>query len=412
MSKRRVVVTGLGIVSPLGADVSSNWKSLTEGRSGITTVERFDVSRLATRFAGLIEDFPCEGIITAKEARRMDLFIRYAIFAADQAVRDAGLLEFNDSPERYAVYVGSGIGGIGTIEENVLVLHKDGPRRISPFFVPGSIINMASGSISIRYGFQGANIGIATACTTGTHSIGYGMRSILLDEADVAVVGGAEAPVTYLGMAGFVAARSLSSRNEAPQEASRPWDKDRDGFVLGEGAGVLILEEYEHARARSANIYAELTGFGVSADAWHITAPPVNGEGAVLAMSASLRSAGLNPADISYINAHGTSTSLGDLAEVRAIKSVFGGKSEVPAVSSTKSMTGHLLGAAGAIEAIYSVMALKEQTAPPTINLDHPDEECDLDFLADGTRRLKIDKVLSNSFGFGGTNGSLIFSRV
>ena len=401
----------MGMVSPLGHDVSSNWDALIHGRSGIKTISRFDVSQFSTKIAGQIDDFSYAGIIDNKEARRTDTFIQYALVAGVQAVRDAGLEQISDAPERYAVYIGSGIGGIGTIEQTVRVLHSQGPRRVSPFFIPSSIINMASGALSIRYGFKGANIGIATACTTATHSIGMGLNSIVLGEADVAIVGGAEAPVTPLGLAGFVAARSLSSRNDAPQQASRPWDKERDGFVLSEGAGVLVLEEYEHASRRGANIYAELLGFGMSADAWHITAPPEDGGGAVLAMRAVLKNAELNAQQISHINAHGTSTRLGDLAEVRAIKSAFGDHASKIAIASTKSMTGHLLGAAGAVESIYSVMAITEQVAPPTINLRQPDDECDLDFVCGEARPSKIETVLTNSFGFGGTNGSLIFGR-
>ena len=401
----------MGMVSPLGHDVSSNWDALIHGRSGIKTISRFDVSQFSTKIAGQIDDFSYAGIIDNKEARRTDTFIQYALVAGVQAVRDAGLEQISDAPERYAVYIGSGIGGIGTIEQTVRVLHSQGPRRVSPFFIPSSIINMASGALSIRYGFKGANIGIATACTTATHSIGMGLNSIVLGEADVAIVGGAEAPVTPLGLAGFVAARSLSSRNDAPEQASRPWDKERDGFVLSEGAGVLVLEEYEHASRRGANIYAELLGFGMSADAWHITAPPEDGGGAVLAMRTVLKNAKLNAQQISHINAHGTSTRLGDLAEVRAIKSAFGDHASKIAIASTKSMTGHLLGAAGAVESIYSVMAITEQVAPPTINLRQPDDECDLDFVCGEARPSKIETVLTNSFGFGGTNGSLIFGR-
>ena len=399
------------MVSPLGNDIASNWDALIHGRSGIKLIDRFDTTQFSTKIAGQLEDFSHAGIIDSKEARRTDTFIQYALVAGAQAVRDAGLEQMRDAPERYAVYIGSGIGGIGTIEQTVRTLHTQGPRRVSPFFIPSSIINMASGALSIRYGFKGPNIGVATACTTATHSIGLGMNSIVLGEADVAIVGGAEAPVTPLGLAGFVAARSLSARNDAPQQASRPWDKDRDGFVLSEGAGVLVLEEYERARKRQANIYAELLGFGMSADAWHITAPPSDGGGALLAMQAVLKQARLNPTQISHINAHGTSTRLGDLAEVRAIKNTFGAHASKIAVSSTKSMTGHLLGAAGAVESIYSVLAIKEQIAPPTINLDQPDDECDLDFVAGEARPLNIATVLTNSFGFGGTNGSLIFGR-
>ena len=400
----------MGILSPLGNDVSTNWENIKAGHSGIAPITGFDAAGYGTRFAGQLKDFSSEGIVDAKDLRRMDPFSVYSTVAAFQALEDAGIKPFPDNPERYAVYIGSGIGGIGTIHINSVNLHSKGPRKVSPFFVPNGIINMASGNLSIRYGFQGANLGFATACTTGTHSIGFGMRAIVYGDADVVVVGGAEAPVNPLGLSGFTASRSLSTRNDAPQEASRPWDKNRDGFVLSEGAGIMVLEEYEHACARDVHIYGEVKGFGMSGDAYHITAPPQNGKGATLAMNAALEDARLNPQDIQYINAHGTSTLLGDLAEVRAIKNVFASHSSQLAISSTKSMVGHLLGASGAIEAIYTILALQENIAPPTINLNEPDEECDLDLVPNEARELKIDKALSNSFGFGGTNASLVFS--
>ena len=412
MSRRRAVVTGLGMLSPLGNDVASNWENITAGKSGIAPITGFDTASYGTRFGGQLKNFSSEGILDKKDLRRFDAFSEYSLVAAVEGLEDAGISPFPANPERYAVYIGSGIGGIDTIYQNATALSTKGPRRVSPFFVPNGIINMASGNLSIRYGFQGGNLGFATACTTGTHSIGMGMRSILYGEADVVVVGGSEAPVNPLGLAGFTAARSLSTRNDAPEEASRPWDKERDGFVLSEGAGILILEEYEHARARGARIYAEMKGFGMSGDAHHITAPPEDGRGAALAMKAALADARLAPEDIHYINAHGTSTSLGDIAEVRAIKNIFAAHAHKMPVSSTKSMIGHLLGASGAVEAIYSILAIQDNIAPPTINLQEPDGECDLDFVPQRAREVKIDRVLSNSFGFGGTNASIIFSRL
>lgn len=412
MSRRRAVVTGLGMLSPLGNDVASNWESIRAGKSGIAPIIGFDTTDYGTRFGGELKNFSSEGIIERKDLRRLDAFSEYGLVAAVQGLEDAGISPFPAHPERYAVYIGSGIGGIDTIYRNSAALLTKGPRRVSPFFVSNGIINMVSGNLSIRYGFQGGNLGFATACTTGTHSIGLGMRAILYGEADVVVVGGAEAPVNPLGLAGFTASRSLSTRNDAPQEASRPWDKDRDGFVLSEGAGILILEEYEHARARDARIYAEVKGFGMSADAHHITAPPENGDGAAFSMKAALDDAQMAPQDIQYINAHGTSTTLGDLAEVRAIKNIFATHANKLSISSTKSMIGHLLGASGAVEAIYSILAIQSNLAPPTINLQEPDEDCDLDFVPQHSKEMKIDRVLSNSFGFGGTNASIIFSRL
>lgn len=400
------------MLSPLGNDVASNWESIRAGKSGIAPIIGFDTTDYGTRFGGELKNFSSEGIIERKDLRRLDAFSEYGLVAAVQGLEDAGISPFPAHPERYAVYIGSGIGGIDTIYRNSAALLTKGPRRVSPFFVSNGIINMVSGNLSIRYGFQGGNLGFATACTTGTHSIGLGMRAILYGEADVVVVGGAEAPVNPLGLAGFTASRSLSTRNDAPQEASRPWDKDRDGFVLSEGAGILILEEYEHARARDARIYAEVKGFGMSADAHHITAPPENGDGAAFSMKAALDDAQMAPQDIQYINAHGTSTTLGDLAEVRAIKNIFATHANKLSISSTKSMIGHLLGASGAVEAIYSILAIQSNLAPPTINLQEPDEDCDLDFVPQHSKEMKIDRVLSNSFGFGGTNASIIFSRL
>lgn len=412
MAQPRAVITGLGILSPLGNDVASNWENIKAGKSGIAPITGFDTTAYATRFGGQLKDFSADEFIERKDLRRMDAFSVYSTVAATQALEDAGIKPFPANPERYAVYIGSGIGGIDTIYHNSAALMSKGPRKVSPFFVPNGIINMASGNLSIRYGFKGANLGLATACTTGTHSIGLGMRAILYGEADLVVVGGSEAPVNPLGLAGFTAARSLSTRNDAPQQASRPWDKERDGFVLSEGAGIMVLEEFEHARARGARIYAEVKGFGMSGDAHHITAPPEQGEGAALAMMAALKDAQYNPEDIQYINAHGTSTSLGDLAEVRAIKKVFASHSSKLAISSTKSMVGHLLGASGAVEAIYSILAMQDNLLPPTINLDQPEDECDLNFVPHQAQETDVNAVLSNSFGFGGTNASLVLGRV
>ena len=414
MAKRRVVVTGLGAVSPLGNDVKSNWNAITKGISGVAPIKSFDTSNFTTKFAGQLNDFSYEGIVDKSDARRVDDYIIYSLVAAYEALKDAGIegKPIDIKHDRIATYVGSGIGGLDTIFNTSLTLRDKGPGRVSPFFVPGSIINMAAGMISIEYGFTGPNLAFTTACTTGTHAIGGGYRAILYGEADVVVTGGSEAPVNQLGLAGFMAARALSTRNDEPTKASRPWDKDRDGFILSEGASILVLEEYEHAKKRNANIYAELIGYGMSADAWHMTSPPERGEGAALAMKNALKDAGINPADIDYINAHGTSTKLGDIAEICAIKDVFGAKPQNLMVSSTKSMTGHLLGAAGSLESVYAVMSAKEGVVPPTINLDNPDEGCDLDLVPHEARSVKLGKILSNSFGFGGTNASLIFSRV
>ncbi|MBP7823941.1 MAG: beta-ketoacyl-ACP synthase II [Pseudomonas sp.] len=412
MSRRRVVVSGLGMVSPLGNDVASSWAAVLAARSGIGLIEHMDLSAYSTRFGGSVRGFDVEQYMTAKEARKLDLFIQYGMAAGFQAMRDAGLEITDANRERIGVAMGSGIGGLTNIENNCKSLQEQGPRRISPFFVPGSIINMISGFLSIHLGLQGPNYAVATACTTGTHCIGMAARNIAYGEADVMIAGGAEMATCGLGMGGFAAARALSTRNDDPVRASRPWDKDRDGFVLSDGAGALVLEELEHARARGATIYAELVGFGMSGDAYHMTSPPEDGAGAARCMRNALRDAGLQPEDVQYINAHGTSTAAGDLAEAAAIKAVFAEHAYRLAVSSTKSMTGHLLGAAGAVEAIFSVLALRDQIAPPTINLEQPDEGCDLDFVPHQARHMSIDAVLSNSFGFGGTNGSLLFRRL
>lgn len=411
MSRRRVVVTGMGMLSPLGNDVPSSWQGILAGRSGIGLIEHTDLSAFTTRFGGSVKGFNVEEYLAPKEARRLDLFIQYGLAASFQAVRNAGLEVTDANRERIGVAMGSGIGGLTNIENSSRLLHDQGPGRISPFFVPGSIINMISGFLSIHLGAQGPNYAIATACTTATHCIGMAARNIAYDEADVMIAGGAEMAACGLGLGGFGAARALSTRNDDPARASRPWDKGRDGFVLSDGAGAMVLEELEHAKARGATIYAELVGFGMSGDAFHMTSPPDDGAGAARCVVNALRDANVNPEQVQYINAHGTSTPAGDLAEASAIKSVFGDHAYKLAVSSTKSMTGHLLGAAGAVEAIFSVLALVDQVAPPTINLDEPSEGCDLDFVPHEARRMPIDVVLSNSFGFGGTNGSLVFRR-
>jgi len=413
VSKRRVVVTGLGMLSPVGNSVEQSWQAVQAGQSGISNIEHFDTEKFSTKFAGLVKDFNVEDYMPRKEARKMDAFIQYGIAAAEQAFQDSGLLVNDENAERIGVAIGSGIGGITTIEQSVQSLEKSGPRKISPFFVPATIINMISGHVSINKGLKGPNIAVTTACTTGTHSIGLAARMIQYGDADVMFAGGAEKASSQLGMGGFSAARALSTRNDSPETASRPWDKDRDGFVLGDGAGVLVLEEYEHAKARGAKIYAELVGFGMSGDAYHMTSPPESGAGAALAMKNAIKDAKISAADIQYINAHGTSTQAGDIAETQAVKGIWGDAANKVMMSSTKSMTGHLLGAAGAIEAIFSVLALRDQLAPPTINLENPSEGCDLDYVADGKARpADIEYALSNSFGFGGTNGTLIFKRI
>ena len=413
MTHRRVVVTGLGIVSPVGSSVDLAWSNILAGRSGIVPITRYDVSTYPTKFAGLVSpDFKPEDAMGPKELRKTDPVIHYGVAAAKQAVRDAGLVITDANRERIAVTVGSGIGGIGSIEEECKALHEKGVKRVSPFFVPSSIINMVAGYISIEMGITGGTFGVVSACTTAAHSIGLAHRMIAHGDADIVIAGGSEAGATPAGMAGFGQARAMSTRNEDPTKASRPFDKDRDGFVLGDGAGVIVVEEYEHAKARGAKIYAELIGFGMSSDAFHITLPPEDGHGARRAMQAAMADAKINPEDVSYINAHGTSTPAGDLAETKAVKGAFGAQAGKVPVSSTKSMTGHLLGAAGGIEAVFSVLAIRDNVLPPTINLDHPGEGCDLDYVPHTARETKVDVVLSNSFGFGGTNGTLVFKRV
>ena len=412
MSKRRVVVTGLGMLSPVGNTVESSWKAVCDGQSGISLIDHFDTTNHATKFAGLVKDFNYEEFgISRKDAKKMDPFIQYGIAAGFQAFKDAGLEVTEANATRIGAAIGSGIGGLGLIQDNCESLLHGGPRKVSPFFVPSTIINMVAGHLSIMYGFRGPSISIATACTSGVHNIGHAARMIAYGDADVMVAGGAEKATTPLGVAGFGAARALSTRNDDPQAASRPWDKDRDGFVLGDGAGIIILEEYEHAKARGAKIYAEIAGFGMSSDAYHMTSPPENGAGAALAMENALNDAGIKASDVGYINAHGTSTPAGDLAEAQAVVNVFGEGTDV-LVSSTKSMTGHLLGAAGAIESIFTILAMCDQIVPPTINLDNPDEACKLDFVPGEARKVdNMEYALCNSFGFGGTNGSLIFRR-
>lgn len=412
MTTRRVVVTGMGMVTPLGLNAQSTWSALLDGRSGAGPIEHFDTSAFATKFACLVKGLDVNQYMSPKEAKKMDLFIRYGVIAGMEAVADSGIEITDSNRHRVGVMVSAGIGGLLGIEENHKKLLNSGPRRVSPFFVPASITNMLSGQLSMHYGITGPSLAIVTACTTGVHNIGQAARMIAYGDADVVLAGGAEKASTELGMAGFNAARALSTRNDDPQAASRPWDKDRDGFVLGDGAGVLVLEEYEQAKKRGAKIYAELSGFGMSSDAFHMTLPPTNGEGAAAAMRNALNDAGVNAQQVGYINAHGTSTGAGDIAETRAIKSVFAEDAYQIPVSSTKSMTGHLLGAAGAVEAIFSIQALYYQKVPPTINLDNPDPECDLDYVPHTARDLAFDMSLCNSFGFGGTNGSLLFSRV
>jgi 3-oxoacyl-[acyl-carrier-protein] synthase II len=412
-ARRRVVVTGLGLVSPVGHSVADGWANLVAGRSGIGPITRFDASAFACRFAGEVKGFQIEDYIPAKEARHMDTFIHYGLAASMQAVKDAGLPTNGEldevSAERIGVMVGSGIGGLPMIEQTDGDYRERGPRRISPFFVPASIINMISGHVSIQYGFTGPNLAIVTACTTGLHCIGEAGRMIEYGDADVMIAGGAESTVSPLGIGGFAAARALSTRNDDPVTASRPWDRDRDGFVLGEGAGVLVLEEYEHAKKRGAKIYAELSGFGMGADAFHMTAPNVDGP--KRSMKAALRNAGVNAAEVQYLNAHGTSTPLGDINETNAIKMAFGDHARKMVVNSTKSMTGHLLGGAGGIESVFTVLAVHHQVSPPTINIFNQDPECDLDYCANTARDMKIDVAVKNNFGFGGTNGTLVFRR-
>lgn len=411
MTKRRVVITGLGMVSPVGLNVADSWANILAGKSGIAALTNIDVSDFSVRFGGSVRDFDVTEYISTKDAKKMDQFIHYGIAAGMQAVRDSGLEVTEENAERIGVSIGAGIGGITGIEKGHSAFLKGGPRKISPFFVPSNIINMISGNLSIIYGMKGPNYAITTACATATHSIGDAARLIEYGDADVMVAGGAEMATAPSSLGGFASARALSTRNDDPQAASRPWDKDRDGFVLSDGAGVVVLEEYEFAKARGAKIYAEVTGFGMSGDAYHMTSPSKGGEGAARCMKLALKNAGINPDDVDYVNAHGTSTPAGDLGETHALKTAFGDHAQKVAVSSTKSMTGHLLGAAGGIEAIFSALAIRDQVAPPTINLDNPGPECDLDFVPGEARQMKIDVVMSNSFGFGGTNGTLIFSK-
>jgi 3-oxoacyl-[acyl-carrier-protein] synthase II len=412
VGRNRVVVTGMGMVSPLGHNVADSWSAILAGKSGAAPIDRFDTSAFATQFSASVKNLDLSPYLSDKEARKVDPFIQYGMAASVQAIEDSALQVTPENAERIGCVIGSGIGGLGSIEDTALTINERGPRRISPFFVPGSIINMIAGNLSIRYGFKGINIAVTTACTTGTHCIGLAAREIMFGYADVMVCGGSEMATTPVGIGGFGAARALSTRNAEPERASRPWDKARDGFVLGDGAGVLVLEEYQHALARGAKIYAEVVGFGTSADAFHMTSPPDDGEGAARSMLNALKDAGMTPADVQHINAHGTSTPAGDLAECRAVKSVFGERAYDLTISSTKSMTGHLLGAAGAIETIFCLMAIKDQVAPPTINLDDPEAECDLNFVAHKAQPQAIQVALNNSFGFGGTNGTLVFRRL
>ena len=412
MNGKRVAVTGIGLLTPVGNDAESSWAAIRSGESGIRPIDRFDVSEFSTRFGGALQEFNRDKYIPAKEARRMDEFMHYGIAAGIQALEDSGLREGDFEAERFGVAIGSGIGGISTIEETAMQIKASGPRKVTPFFVPGSIINMISGTLSIRFGLKGPNIAVVTACTTGTHNIGIAANMINNDQADIMLVGGAEMATSPVGLGGFCAARALSIRNDEPERASRPWDKDRDGFALSDGAGVMVIEEMDHAKARSAKIYAELVGFGMSGDAYHMTAPSEGGGGAARCMQNALRSADMSKSDIDYINAHGTSTIAGDIAESEAIKRVFGLHAYNLCVSSTKSMIGHLLGASGAAEAIVSVLTLRDQIITPTINLDEPEEGCDLDYVPHVAREQTVNAVLTNSFGFGGTNASLIFKRI
>lgn len=409
MTKRRVVVTGLGVVSPVGIGVSTAWDNLLAGKSGITQITKFDASAFASTIAGEVKNFNIEDYLSAKEARRMDTFIQYGLVAAIEAVKDSGIEATEENAERIGVSIGSGIGGMQYIEDTDALYKEAGPRKISPFFIPGTIINMISGNLSIMFGFKGPNVAIVTACTTGTHSIGDAARMIEYGDADVMVAGGAEAAITRLSVGGFAAARALSTRNDDPATSSRPWDKDRDGFVIGEGAGVMVLEEYEHAKKRGAKIYAELSGYGMSADAYHMTAP--NMDGPRRSMRNAMQNAGINPDQVQFVNAHGTSTPLGDANETNAIKAAFGDHAYKLVVNSTKSMTGHLLGGAGGLESVFTVLSVHHQVSPPTINIFNQDPECDLDFCANVARDMKIEYALKNNFGFGGTNGSLVFKK-
>ena len=411
MSKRRVVVTGMGMVTPLGDDVNQTWQAILAGKSGVARIDHFDASDLSCQICSRVKHFDTSRYMSEKDTKKRDLFIQYGMAAATQAIQDAGIQTIESNAHRFGLAVGSGIGGLPLIEKCHSTLLESGPRRISPFFIPGALINMIAGNLSIQYGMKGPNIALVSACTTGAHNIGFAARTIAYNDADVMIAGAAEMATTKLGIAGFAAMRALSTRNDAPEKASRPWDKDRDGFVLGDGAGVIVLEEYEHAKARGAKIYAELVGFGMSADAHHITSPDPEGRGAAFSMDNALKDANLPPQAIQYLNAHGTST-MGDELEVLGIKRSFGEHAYRLAVSSTKSMTGHLLGAAGAIEAIFTILAIQDQVAPPTINLDHPSEGCDLNFVPHHAQEMRIDVAVSNSFGFGGTNGTLVFKKV
>ena len=411
MDNRRVVITGVGAVTALGLDTNNTWRGVTNGENGVRAIDHFDASAFSTRFSASLNGFTTDGYLASRDAKRMDSFIQYGMVAGIQAMRDSGLEITEQNQDRVGCNVGAGIGGIGLIEKMSLTLDQSGPRKISPFFVPGSIINMVAGNLSIEFNLRGPNLAMVTACTTGTHSIGLGARLIAAGDADAMLVGGAEMGTTPVGLGGFAAARALSTRNEEPHKASRPWDKDRDGFVLGDGAGVMLIESLDSAAARGANIYAEVVGFGMSGDAYHMTSPPEDGRGAALSMRNALLNAGMNPHEVDYINAHGTSTLAGDLAETLAIKSVYGDHAKNLAVSSTKSMIGHLLGAAGAVEAIFSVLAIRDRVAPPTINLENPQEGCDLNYVAGVAQERDINVTMSNSFGFGGTNGTLVFKR-
>ena len=410
MNKRRVVVTGLGVVSPVGIGVKAAWDNIIAGRSGIAQITKFDASAFTTTIAGEVKDFNVEDFIPAKDARRMDTFIQYGLAAAIEAVKDSGIVATEENAERIGVSIGSGIGGMQNIEDTDILYQASGPRKISPFFIPGTIINMISGNLSIMFGFKGPNVAIVTACTTGTHSIGDASRMIEYGDADVMIAGGAEAAITRLSVGGFASSRALSTRNDDPTTASRPWDKDRDGFVIGEGAGVMVLEEYEHAKKRGTKIYAELSGYGMSADAYHMTAP--NMDGPRRSMRNAMQNAGINVDAVEFINAHGTSTPLGDSNETNAIKAAFGDHASKLVVNSTKSMTGHLLGGAGGLESVFTVLSIYNQVSPPTINIFNQDPECDLDFCANTARDMKIEYALKNNFGFGGTNGSLVFKKI
>ena len=412
MSGRRVVVTGLGIVSPVGLNLKESWENIIAGANGVAPITEYDASGFPVRIAATVKNFDASHVIPVKDQKKMDIFIHYGLVAADEALQDSGIEVTDENADRIGVAIGSGIGGLPMIEASHIKMLDGGPRKVSPFFVPGSIINMISGNFSIMHGLKGPNIALVTACSTGTHSIGQAARMIAYGDADVMIAGGSEKASSPLGMNGFAAARALSTRNDDPAHASRPWDRDRDGFVLGDGAGVVVLEEYEMARARGATIYAEVAGFGLNSDAHHMTQPVSDGSGAARCMKNALADAGMNPEDVDYINAHGTSTPAGDIAETNAIKATFGAAASKVAVSSTKSMIGHLLGAAGGVEAVFSIMAIRDQVAPPTINLEHPGEGCDLDYVPNNARQMKIDVTLSNSFGFGGTNGTLVFKKI